>query len=86
MITARSTHAAFVEVAKKPRQRCRVSRSQVSVANWRDNQVPDQGIGVSQCLLDAASIRAVGDVQFRGNFLMRQDKQAIPTDWFVQDR
>jgi hypothetical protein len=37
-------------------------------------------------LLDAASIRAVGDVQFRGNFLMSQDKYSIPTNWLVQNR
>jgi len=37
-------------------------------------------------LLDAASIRAVGDVQFRGNFLMSKDKYPIPTHRLVQDR
>jgi hypothetical protein len=61
-------------------------RSQVSVANRRDYQVPDQRIGVSQGLLDAASIRTVGDVQFCSNFLMSKDQDPIPTDWLVQDR
>jgi hypothetical protein len=36
-------------------------------------------------LLDAASIRAVGDVEFRGNFLMCQDEQSVAPDWLVQD-
>jgi len=37
-------------------------------------------------LLYAASIRAIGDIQFRGDFLMGKDKYPISTDWFVQDR
>jgi len=37
-------------------------------------------------LLDAASIRAVGNVQFRGYFLMGKNKQPIATHWLVQDR
>jgi hypothetical protein len=37
-------------------------------------------------LLDAASIRAVGDVQFRGNFLMSKDQYPIPTHRLMQDR
>jgi hypothetical protein len=37
-------------------------------------------------LLDAASIRAVGDVQFRSYFLLGRDEQAIPTDWFTKNR
>jgi hypothetical protein len=36
-------------------------------------------------LLDAASIRAVGDVQFRGNLLMGKDEYSIPTHRLVQD-
>src|SRR4029077_11371490 len=82
----RSAHAAFVKVAENPGQRRRVLRSQVSVADWRDYQVPDQPIGGGQCVLDAASIRAVGNVQFCGNFLMSKDQDPIPTDWLVQDR
>jgi hypothetical protein len=35
-------------------------------------------------LLDAASIRAVGNVQFRGYFLMGKNKQPIATHWLVQ--
>ena len=37
---------------------------------WRNKKVPDQSIGVCQCLLDTASISAIGDVQLCGNFLM----------------
>jgi hypothetical protein len=37
-------------------------------------------------LLDATSIRAVGDVQFRRDFLMSKDQDPIPTHWLVQDR
>jgi hypothetical protein len=63
-----------------------VSGSQVSVTNWRDNQVPNQGISVSECLLDAASICAVGDVEFGSDFLLGQDQYPIPTDWFAENR
>jgi hypothetical protein len=34
-------------------------------------------------LLDAASIRAVCDVQFRGDFLLGKDQYPIPTDWLA---
>jgi hypothetical protein len=74
MITAWSAHATLIVGAKNPCDRRHISRSQVSVANWWDDQVPDQGIGVSQCLLDAASIRAVSDVQLRGNLLLGKDE------------
>jgi len=67
IIAARSAQVAFVVGAKNSRDTGYVSRLQVSVAYWRDNQVPDQGTSVCQCLLDAASIPAVGDVELRGN-------------------
>ena len=54
-----------------------ITRSQMAVANWRNNQVPDQSIDCSQCLLYTASVRAVGNVQFCGNLLMRQLNQAV---------
>jgi len=34
----------------------------MAIAHWRNNQVPDQGIGASQGLLDTAAVRAVSDV------------------------
>jgi hypothetical protein len=37
-------------------------------------------------LLDAASIGAVGDVEFGSYLLLGQDEQAIPTDWFTENR
>jgi hypothetical protein len=37
-------------------------------------------------LLDAASIGAVGDIQFRSDFLLGQDEQTVPTDWFAENR
>lgn len=86
MITARSTEIAFVVVAKNSRSRRHVSRPQVSIADWRDNQISNQGISISQCLLDAASICSVGDVEFRSDFLLGQDEYAIPTNWFAQNR
>jgi hypothetical protein len=49
----------------------------MAVANWRNNQVPDQSIDRSQCLLDTASVRPVGNVQFCRNFFMRQLNQSI---------
>ncbi len=85
MVTARSAQVTFIVAAKGPRGGLHVSRSQVSVANWRDYQVTNQGIGVSQCLLDAASIGAVGDVQFCRDFLLGQDEYPIPADWLAQD-
>ena len=85
IITARSAGVAFVVVAKNPCRRRHVPRSQVSITNWRDNEVPDQGVGVSECLQDAASIGAVGDVEFGSYFLLRQDEQAIPTHWFTEN-
>jgi hypothetical protein len=67
MIADRSAHPASVKVAKDPGERCCISGSQISVANRWNNQVSDQGVGVSYCLLDTASIRSVSDIQFRGN-------------------
>ena len=56
------------------------SGSQEAVAHWRNNQIPDQSIGRRQCLLNTASVGAVGDIQFCGDFLMRQLNQCITAD------
>ena len=50
------------------------------VADWRTNQVPNQRIGLCQSLRDTAAIRAVGNVEFCRNFLMRQGNQSVPTN------
>jgi len=52
----------FIVILKSILESVHLSGSQISVANRRNNQVPDQGVGVSYCLLDAARIRAVSDV------------------------
>jgi hypothetical protein len=44
--------------------------SQEPTAYWQNNQILYQGVGVCQCLLETASIRAVGDIQFCRDFLM----------------
>lgn len=46
--------------------------SQESIAHWRDNQVPDQGIDLAYGLRDAATVRSVGNVEFCRNLLLRQ--------------
>jgi hypothetical protein len=46
--------------------------SQRSVAYWRNNQIPDRRIDRRQCLRDATPVRAIGDIQFCSDFLMRQ--------------
>jgi len=53
------------------------SESQVTVAHWRNNQIPDQSIDARQCLLDTASVRAVGDIQFCSDFETCQENQVI---------
>jgi len=55
---------------------------QESIAHWRNNQVPDQGIDLSYCLGNAATVRAVGNVEFCRNLLMRQRNQSV-TPWFL---
>ena len=35
---------------------------QGSVADWRNNQIPDEDVDRCQCLLDTASVGAVGNV------------------------
>jgi hypothetical protein len=58
---------AFIIILQNILESVHVSGCQVSVAYRRHNQVSDQGVGVSYCLLDAARIRAISDVQLRGN-------------------
>jgi hypothetical protein len=58
---------------------------QVSVAHWRHNKVSDQAIGVSQCLRNTASVRAVSNIELGGDFLMHQGNQSITADWLVQN-
>jgi len=53
---------------------------QVTVAHWRNNEVPDRRIDRRQRLRDAASICAVGDIQFCRDLLMRQLNQCITPD------
>jgi hypothetical protein len=62
----------FVEVAKKACQTSHVSWCEVSIAYWRNNQIPNQRIGLVYCLLDAAWISAGSNIQLSGNQLMRQ--------------
>jgi len=55
----------------------------VAVADWRNNQVPDRRIDRRQRLHDAASVRAIGDIQFCSDFLMRQLNQAVASWWLT---
>jgi len=57
----------------------------MAVAYRRDHKVPDRSIGRRQCLRDTASVRAVGDIQFCGDFLVRQLNQVIATWWLTQN-
>jgi hypothetical protein len=45
----------------------RVSRCQISVAYWWDNEITDQGISLCDCFLNTTWVSPGGDVQFRGN-------------------
>jgi tetratricopeptide (TPR) repeat protein len=49
----RTAHEAVVVTVQHIRITCHIVVSEESIANWRYNQVPDQGIGRRQCLLDA---------------------------------
>jgi hypothetical protein len=69
--TAQVTAVVPAEVSHKR------SGSQIAVAHWRNNQIPDQSIRRRQCLLDTASVGAIGDIQFCSDFLMRQINQFI---------
>ncbi len=40
-----------------------------SVANRRNDQISDYGIGLCQGLFNAAGVRAIGNIEFRCNFL-----------------
>ncbi len=71
LIAVWSAQHTFVVAANSTHVKCHVSGSQISVAHQRDNPIPDQGIEVCQCLRDTASIRAVNNVQFCSNLLMR---------------
>ena len=53
--------------------------SQEPIAHWRDKQVPDQGINLSYGLRDAATVRAVGNVELCCDFLLRQRNQSVST-------
>jgi hypothetical protein len=53
---------AFIIILQSILESVHVSGCQVSVAYRWHNQVSDQGVGVSYCLLDAARIRAISDV------------------------
>lgn len=56
------------------------SGRQVTVAYWRNNQIPDQSIRRRQRLLDTGSVGAVSDIQFCSDFLLRQLNQPITAD------
>ena len=58
---------------------------QLTVPNWRNNQVADQCISRSQGLRHTASVRPVGDIEFRCDFMTCQEKQAIATWWLMQN-
>lgn len=45
------------------------SRFHKSVANRRNDQISDNGISLCQSLLNAASVCAIGNVEFRCNLL-----------------
>jgi hypothetical protein len=67
VIAAWSAHAAFIEPAKNPSQRRRVSGRDVSVTHWWDNQIPNQRISFCYCFLDTTWVSTRGDVQLRGD-------------------
>lgn len=82
-MTVWRTQVAFVVTGESTYIR---SGSQESVTYRRDNQIADQRIGRSQSLLYTASVRAVGNVKFCRNLLVRQLHQPIPTCWLMQNR
>jgi hypothetical protein len=53
---------AFIIILQNILESVHVSGCQVSVAYRGHNQVSDEGVGVSYCLLDAAGIRAISDI------------------------
>jgi hypothetical protein len=62
-----SAHEAFVEPTENPCQRGRDSGWEESVAYWRDNQIPNQGISFCYCFLNTTWVSAGSNVQLRGN-------------------
>ena len=53
---------AFIIILQSILESVHVAGCQESVAYRWHNQISDQGVGVSYCLLDAAGIRAISDV------------------------
>jgi hypothetical protein len=76
----RSAQKAFVVPGERIHVTGHLCSWQESVAHWRNNQIADQRIGCCQCLLDTATVGAVGNVEFCSNFLMRQGNQSIAND------
>jgi hypothetical protein len=79
-----NTQKAFVVCGERFRVR---SGSKVSGSYWWDNQIANQGIGGSQCLLDATPVSTVCDVKFCRDLLVRQRYQCVPVaNWLMEDR
>jgi len=55
----------------------------MAIANWRNHLIADQCIDRRQCLRDTAFVRAIGNIEFCSNFLVRQLNQAISTWWLA---
>ena len=55
----------------------------MAIANWRNHLIADQCIDRRQCLRDTASVRAIGNIEFCSNFLVRQLNQDISTWWLA---
>ena len=53
---------AFIIVLQNILESVHVSGCEESVAYWWHNQVSDQSVSISYCLLDAARICAISDV------------------------
>lgn len=57
----------------------------MAIANWWNHLIGDQCIDRRQCLRDTASVRAIGNIEFCSDFLVRQLNQAITTWWLTQN-
>jgi len=58
---------------------------QITVANWGYDQTPNHIVGINYRLLNGRRIRSVGYVQFCGNYLVRQDDEAVALSRTIQD-
>lgn len=81
----RTAQFPFVVAHQRDIERLYVSDSDEAVADWRHNQISYKNIHLGYCIIYAIMSRAVGDIQFCRNLLLRQLHQAVAVDVLTHD-